>query len=73
MLITSEASRLMLKRGVLHRDLSEFNMLLYPEWGDTGMEAEMMKRYIDDQRARFVEEDDDDLEEIEPYRVESTG
>ena len=43
MLIASEASRLMLKRGVLHRDLSEFNMLLYPEWGDTGVEAEMMK------------------------------
>ena len=43
MLTASEASRLMLKRGVLHRDLSEFNMLLYPEWGDTGVEAEMMK------------------------------
>ena len=42
MLIASEASRLMLKRGVLHRDLSEFNMLLYPEWGDTGVEDEVM-------------------------------
>ena len=41
-LIASEASRLMLKRGILHRDLSAFNMLLYPEWGDTGVEVKMM-------------------------------
>ena len=37
------ASRLMLKQGTLHRDLSEFNMLLYPQWGDTGKEAKIME------------------------------
>ena len=37
------ASRLMLKQGILHRDLSEFNMLLYPQWGDTGKEAKIME------------------------------
>ena len=37
------ASRLMLEQGILHGDLSEFNMLLYPQWGDTGKEAKIME------------------------------
>ena len=37
------ASRLMLEQGILHRDLSEFNMLLYPQWGDAGKEAKIME------------------------------
>ena len=33
----------MLQQGILHRDLSEFNMLLYPQRGDTGKEAKIME------------------------------
>ena len=42
-LTTLVASRLMLEQDILHRDLSEFNMLLYPQWGDTGKHVEIME------------------------------
>ena len=33
----------MLQQGILRRDLSEFNILLYSQWDDTGMDANIIE------------------------------